>query len=284
MKKALSALALVAALIIATVTPASAADTVHLEAQAWWGLNGITIPTSVGHHIHVEALNFPRPGTVVDGTYNLSVRVTLHGQEGKTNWIRVSDGSTVIQSMSFVLGPCENCSADIVFPVKFSSFQTGIREVRLSVNVPDEQPAKTGSQRMFNSTGWPVCVRSCTSGTNERSQGLKFIETRSWYDNRPSPGLLHNYANARSSVPEIHACETVRLDLKPGSGGLPTVLSGVYVNPAFHSGNPGRVLMQKNGPYSANFTFPCDLQVGDKVALLSSDGNNAGVQVLRVVQ
>jgi hypothetical protein len=235
----------------------------------------------VGHHIHVEALNFPRPGRIVNGVYQLRVKVTLHDQEGRTNWIRVSDGSGgYSQQQALTIGPCHDCSTELTIPVDFGRFATGIREVRISANVPDEQPAKAGSQRMFNSTGWPVCVRACSP--SDRSQGLAFWETRGWYDDSPQ-GEEHGYQNARANVPEVRACQVIDIDLQPGSEGLPTKHAGVYVNPNMHAGNAGRVLLERAGEYHGLLTIPCDLVPGDKVALNAHDGNNGVVNVLRVV-
>jgi hypothetical protein len=238
------------------------------------------VPRVVGHHIHVDALNFPRPGRIVDGIYNLRVRVVLHEHDGRTNWIRYSDDSTVIASQPLTLGPCHDCSTELTIPVDFSRFGTGVREFRLTANIPDEQPTVSGSQRMFNSTYWPVCVRSCTP--SYRSQGLAFVGAAGWYDDRPQ-GEDHGYAHARANVTEVRAGQTIRVDLQPGAGGRPTVYAGVFVNPDMHNGNAGRVLLERSGEFHGNVTLPTDLRPGDRVALLSHDGHNGGVLVLRVV-
>jgi hypothetical protein len=262
----------------ATVAPTPTAtpqpDTVHVEAQSWWSTEGIAVPSRVGHHIHVEALNFPAPGRIVDGIYNLRVKVVLHEHDGKTNTIRYSDGSDVIETTPFVLGPCADCSTELTLPVDFGRFTTGIREVRLTVNIPDEQPATAGDQRMFNSTGFPVCVRSCSSG--ERPQGLAFWEARGWYTD-------HEYQNARADVATVRPGQTINVRLGPGSGGHATVYSLVTVNPNMHGGDIGRVLLQRDGPYTGTVTIPADVKAGDKVALLAHDGKDGGVLILRVV-
>jgi hypothetical protein len=257
-----------------TPQPTPGTDTVHLEAQAWWNIDGISVPEAVGHHIHVEALNFPRPGVIVNGTYQLRVKVTLHEQEGRTNWIRYSDGSNVIASVPLVMGPCHDCSQEVTIPVDFSRFGTGIREFRLTVNVPDEQPSASGSQRMFNSTGWPVAVRALSP--SYRSAGLRHIEARGWYTD-------HEYQNQRADAYEVRAGQTIDIDIQPGAGGHETVFAGVYVNPNMHAGNPGRILLERNGEYHGTLALPSDLVPGDKVALVGHDGLNGGVLVLRVV-
>jgi hypothetical protein len=257
-----------------TPAPTPGTDTVHLEAQAWWNTDGLSVPDAVGHHIHVEALNFPRPGRIVNGVYQLRVKVTLHDQAGKTSFIRYSDDSRVIESIPLVLGPCHDCSTEITIPVDFGRFNTGIREFRLTVNVPDEQPDAPGSQRMFNSTGWPVAVRALSP--SYRSAGLQYIEARGWYTD-------HEYQNQRADVYEVRAGQTIDIDIQPGSGGHRTVYSLVTVNPNMHAGNAGRVLLERDGEFHGTLTLPTDLVPGDKVALIGHDGNDGGVLVLRVV-
>jgi hypothetical protein len=267
----------------ATPTPTTTStpsDTVHVESQAWWSSEGFAIPAEVGHHIHVEALNFPRPGVIVNGIYQLRVKVVLHGHQGQTNTIRYSDGSDVIATQPLSLGPCQDCSTEVTLPVDFGQFGTGIREFRLTVNVPDEQPSVSGEQRMFNSTGWPVCVRECSPAY--RTQGLAFWESRGWYDDGPL-GLDHGYQNQRASVAEVKAGQTIRVDIAPGSGGRTTTFAMVTVNPSFHAGIAGRVLLQRSSSFSGNLTLPTDLIPGDKLAIVGHDGKNGGVLVLRVV-
>jgi hypothetical protein len=263
-----------------TPPPSPTTDTVHLEAQAWWNTDGLDVPSAVGHHIHVEALNFPRPGRIVTGTYQLRVKVTLHEHDGRTNWIRYSDGSNVIDSIPLTLGPCHDCSTELTIPVDFGRFGTGIRELRLSVNIPDEQPAVSGSQRMFNSTGWPVAVRALSP--SYRSAGIAHIESRGWYDDSPL-GEDHGYQNQRADVAEVRAGQTIDIDIQPGAGGLPTVYSLVTVNPNMHGGVIGRVLLERAGEFHGRLTLPSDLAPGDKVAIVGHDGKNGGVLVLRVV-
>jgi hypothetical protein len=260
-----------------TPPPSPTTDTVHLEAQAWWNTDGLSVPAAVGHHIHVEALNFPRPGRIVNGIYQLRVKVTLHGQEGSTNWIRYSDGSNVIATIPLELGPCQDCSTELTIPVDFSRFGTGIRELRLTANVPDEQPATSGSQRMFNSTGWPVAVRALSP--SYRPAGLAHVEARGWYTD-------HDYQNQRASASEVRAGQTIDIDIQPGAGAPDdsTRYALVTVNPNMHAGVIGRVLLETDGEFHGTLTLPADLVPGDKVAIVGHDGNNGGVLVLRVVR
>jgi hypothetical protein len=274
MRRLLLPILTIAALIgVPALAVTAAVPTVHLEAQSWWAKDGISVPSAVGHHIHVEALNFPRPGTIMSGTYNLRVKVTLHDQAGATNIVRVQNEGSYVKSVPFVLGPCADCSAEVTIPIDFDAMPSGIRELRITANVPDEQPETDGAQRMFNSTGWPVCVDACSP--SYRPDGLKHVEARGWYED-------HDYQNAQADDFEVDPGQVLAVELNPGSGGGPTTYSGVFVNPSFHNGIAGRVLLERNGAYEGNVTIPNDVQPGDKIVLLASDGKNAGVLVLRV--
>lgn len=258
-----------------TATPASGA-TVHMESQAWWNIDGIRVPDSVGHHIHLEILNFPRPGTILDGVYQLRVKVVLHGQAGKTNWIRWGTQDSTVWQRDFVFGPCQDCSTELTVPMDVSSLPTGIHEFRMSVNVPDEQPDASGVQRMFNSTGWPIAVRALTP--TYRSSGTAHIESRGWYEG-------HDYQNVKTNVPEARACQTIRLDVQPGAGAPDdsTTYAGAFLNPNFHAGISGTKVFEVFDEFHGNITVPCSATAGDKLAILGNDGFNGVVQVIRIV-
>ena len=268
-----------------TANPVSAAiPTVTLESQAWWAKGGIDIPGEVGHHIHVQA-TIPRPGTIVNGRVDIPFRAVLHDQVGSPNWIRWSDGSNVIGSIATSRSKFSctthdgftDCVWEGVLPVDFARFGTGLRELRISLNVPDEQPdglpgSDSGAQRMFNSTGWQVCVRAC-SPVAVGGRSINFTEARGWYTG-------HDYANARltTSLDTVRAGGTIGVRLGPGSGGDATEFSGVYVDPDMHRHNAGRVLLTRNAAFTGNVTIPADLAAGPhSLVLVSSDGQNAGV-------
>lgn len=285
MRRLLAALAIVALLPIAT---SAATPTVTLESQGWWSKPGIDVPEVVGHHIHVQA-TIPKPGVVVNGRVDVPVRLTLHDQVGSPNFVRWQDGSNTKGSIKVTAADftCTahdgftDCTRDMVLPIDFGGFGTGLRELRISLNVPDEQPddlpgSDEGDQRMYQSTGWQVCVRACSP---EYRSGPEFVEARGWYEG-------HGYQNARltTGVDSVKAGGTIGVKLAPGAGGDATRYSAAYIDPDMHHHDAGRVLLERNGPYSGTITIPADLAPGPhKLALLASDGFNAGVLVIPFV-
>lgn len=241
-----------------------APPTVTLESQGWWSTPGIIVPTQVGQHVHVKA-TVPADGYVIDGLIDVPVTVTLHDQTGAAVTLRVSDGSTIKQSWTINLGPCADCSWSGIVSVDFSTWGTGRREMRWTANIPKNDEGN----RQYQSTGWQVCVRSCTPTYRTGP----WTEARGWYTD-------HGYQNARLTSPlaDVRAGGTVKVKLAPGSGGKATTFSGAYIDPDFHHGSEGTVLLTRNGSYSGSVTIPADLPAGPhRLVLLASDGLNAGI-------
>jgi hypothetical protein len=290
-RRALSALGSLALLvgvlsIGSAVAPLAAAPaTMTVESQAWWAKDGIDIPHVVGHHIHVQA-TVPKTGSIVNGRVDVPVHLLLHDQVGSPNFIRWQDGSTTKGSIAVTRSAfsCSthdgftDCIHDMVLPIDFATFGTGLRELRISLNVPDEQPDVSGSQRMFQSFGIEVCVRAC-SPVAVGGRSLTFLEARGWYDDTGTTGS-HEYQNARitSGIDSVKAGGTVGVKLAPGSGGRPTVFSGAYLDPNMHLHDAGRVIATWAGPHTGDIVIPADLAAGThKLVLVTSDGKNAGV-------
>ena len=171
------------ALIGASTGTVSAADPVTLETQSWWNKAGIQIPNAVGSHVHVKT-TMPAEGTILNGTLTLPITVTLHDAKGKTNWFRMGTQDKELLNIPLVLGPCSDCSKTFNVSLNIGQLTTGRHELRMSANIPDEDPALIGSQRMYQSSGFQFCVRSCSpsyrSGHNTIGRG--------WYSG-------HDYAN-----------------------------------------------------------------------------------------
>lgn len=230
----------------------------------------------VGHHIHVRVTY---PTGIVNGRVSFPVRVTLHDQVGATNWLRLQavtpSGSNVERwQEDFRLGGCADCFLDTTITVDVSGWPTGRHELRFTANVPDEQPDAAGAQRMFESTGIQLCVRSCTPTYRSGD----FLEARGWYTD-------HEYQNARLTSPlsSVRSGGTIRVRLGPGSGGHETVGAGAYIDPSFHDGNPGTIVREWSGPYTGEVKLP-DLPSGNhRLVLLAHDGKNGGVLMIPFV-
>lgn len=275
----MAALLLFSASSVGAVTP-----TVTLESQVWWHKTAIVVPEQVGSHIHVRA-TVPLPTAVVSGPVTIPMTVTLHNAAGPTNFIRiqaVSPGGSnrEVWRQSLSVGPCADCSADVTAVINTSGWATGRHELRISANTPDEDPALSGSQRMYQSTGWQMCVGSCSPSYRSGN----FVEARGWYTGR-------DYANARltSSLSTVRSGGTITVKLAPGAGGEPTKFSGVFIDPDFHNGSAGIVVdpcksdahpFGCNGPFSGSIVLPTLTSGTHRLALLSSDSKVAGVQIV----
>jgi hypothetical protein len=231
----------------------------------------------VGHHTHVQ-VTVPKPGTIVNGVVNVPATLILHDQVGNPNFIRWQDGSTdkgriTVSKSQFtcVTTDFTDCKLSLNLPINFSNFGTGLRELRISLNIPDEDPDLTGSQRMYQSFGIPVCVRAC-SPIAISGRSLNFIEGRGWYQG-------HGYQNARitTGIDSVKHGGTVGVKLAPGSGGLPTKWTAIYVNPNMHAGLPGITLRPPTpGSFSGKVVLPAGEGVS-KLVSIASDGQNSGV-------
>ena len=233
------------------------------ESQSWWAKDGISIPGNVGAHVHVKA-TIPSDGTPIDGPIDIPVTVTQHGNAGLITSLRVSNGSTVMATWPLSLGPCADCSWTGTVTVDFAKWPTGRDEMRWTANIP----RNGDGLRQYQSTGWQVCVRACSPSYRSGP----YLEARGWYSG-------HGYANARLTSPlsSVVSGGTIKVSLKPGADGLPTRLSGVYLDPSFHEGSAGTVVRQWSSSFTGSVTLPSLPSGSHRLVLVSSDGNNAGV-------
>jgi hypothetical protein len=259
---------LLAILAFAPLPANAATSTVTYGSQGWWRKTGISVPANVGAHIHLDA-TIVRDGIPVDGRLDIPVTVTLHDAAGKTSWVRAGTESQTLFQQSLVLGPCANCSASLTVSLNLAQVPTGRHEIRMSANIPDEDPALSGSQRFFQTWNAQLCVRACTP--TYRAAGPAF-ESRSWYQD-------HNYQNAKltTALSSIRSGGTIGVRLGPGSGGLATKFAGVYIDPDFHAGSAGIVVRTWTAAFTGSVTLPSLASGSHRLVLLSSDGQNAGV-------
>lgn len=234
------------------------------ESQSWWRKAGLVLPSAVGEHIHVTACI---PTGNVDGTVTLAVKVTLHNATGAVKWVRACRESSNCQRWSMNLGPCADCSTTVYLPVKVGSWPTGRQELRLTANVSVNGEGK----RQFQSTGWPVNVRA----TSPCPRCAVFWTARGWYPD-------HEYANAGllSAPSALASGAAIKVRLGPGSGGDPTKLAGVYIDPDFHHGSKGIVVREWSAAFTGSVTLPTLSAGPHRLTLVSSDGQNAGVLVV----
>lgn len=248
---------------------------VYIEAQSWWHDDALIIPHQVGEHVHLGAC-WPVYGTILSGDFRVDMRVIVHeATPGRTVLGRLRGGAssggggTGFDLTSDIAIPLDqNGNGQRTFTHVFDTraMESGTREIRLSAMLyPFER-------RQFESTGWRVCVRSCSSST-------AVTTARGWYHE-------HGYQNAylRTPIPSapLTAPWTPTVWMVPGADGLPTVQHMAVIDPDFHNGSAGLVLREGSGPYQGPLTIdPVTLESGPhKLVLLASDGKLAGVLVI----
>lgn len=253
---------------------AAATPTVTYESQVWWRRAGISVPDAVGAHIHTKA-TVPADGYPVDGRLTIPVTVTLHAARGTTNWFRMGTEDHLLYQRDLSIGPCGDCSSSFDVTIDVSGLPTGRHELRMSANNPDEDPSLAGEQRMYQSTGYQICVRSCTPSYRS---GLS-IEARGWYTD-------FGYQNVRLDSPpaSLGSGATIGVKFGPGADGQATEFAGVYIDPNFHAGSAGIVVREWSGEFGGSVKLPNLAPGPHRLVLVSSDGQNAGVLVVPFTQ
>jgi hypothetical protein len=263
------AIAAAVALMAAPAPAASAVPTVTLESQAWWRAAGISVPSQVGQHVHLT-VTVPADGAIVDGQFGTTIGVLLHAQPSVRKALaRLRFGSesvTLYDRTTDIAMTVPDSTRDFAVTIDFGRLSTGRHELRFSAMVD-----YLDGTRQFQSTGYQVCVRSCSPSYRSGSH----TEARGWYSDR-------GYANAKLTTPvsSVRSGGTIGVRLGPGSGGKPTTYAGVFIDPDFHAGLAGTIIRTWAGPFTGSVTLPTVASGAHRLVLLSSDGRNAGVQVI----
>lgn len=239
-----------------------------------------------GHHLHLQIDNHPTHSAVVPRSdFTFRGRVILHdqpsagsGKEGKTNYLRVADYSTVRQSIPLVLGPCTGeCVKEFTFTVRFAEWSCGRHELRWTVNLPNTFEGN----RQFTTSRSYVNLAGCSTDRTFGRPANWLGGGGGWYEGT-------NYA----IVVQLTGDSTLR------PGGRPTfrVQSDAdrgcaFLNPNAHAGSMGTQLTPCTGsgliPDSSTgraFTIPSSASDGGKLAVLAFSDNDkhAGVYVRKL--
>ena len=244
-------------------------------------------PYDVGQHIHVGMCwpvgpdgneHFVSPS---NQRMHFDVRVIVHQTQVATQLVRVSQEGDVKIRPDLKIGP-GNAEAWMPFDIDFASWSTGRRELRWTARIPRPDPTNTSINEMFNSTGWQMCIRSCTPSYRPAGAGdpqdprAPFTEARGYYSG-------HDYDNVQFLSP---------LPITPVSGDwtfqarqVSTGAGGIFIDPDFHNGDPGIVIKDTGGPWKGSITINTrELTNGKhRLVLVASDGKNGGVQVVTFV-
>jgi hypothetical protein len=129
---------------------------------------------------------------------------------------------------------------------------------------------------MYQSTGYQICVRSCTPSYREAGSR---IEARGWYT-----GVDYQNVRLDTDPSDIRGGGTIDVRFGPGAGGAATRFAGIYIDPNFHAGIDGIVVREWTGAFSGSVKLP-NLAAGPhRLVLLSSDGQNAGTLAIPFTQ
>jgi hypothetical protein len=225
---------------------------VFLESQSWW--HDLDVPIFGGDTEHVHTgVCMPLYG-VVDGTVRFDVVSKLHNLPWQRLTTRVQDSSSTLQTHTVYPTGCQTMDCTFVrrFDVNLGARSTGMHELRFH---SEARPTNTATEASLATDGWQVCVRSCSPNV---TQATSVPEGRGWY--RTSSGSVKGYINGRFNsqaefpwkqgfVPVSGVwCPPVRI--LRGAGDENVEESFVSVDPDFHAGNEGQVLLRQPGTFT----------------------------------
>lgn len=238
-----------------------------VESQGWWmpDTDQANNPATNTGHVHMGAC-IPERETISSGNLTVRVRVVLHGNRGKANYVsmvfKTSDTETTVQKcylratvQNFTCpGPSSTGKGDFVcagtcerwltFSQPISAFNhSGLQEVRFRTFVPEPN-----GKEMQTSLNWQVNIQNGKSPSNVTR--YPFLRGKGWYTH-----ALYCEASVRTvPIPDRPVSgiwsPVVGLTTHP-DGSLPATRSFISIDPDFHSvpSKPGTVLRNAAGPY-----------------------------------
>jgi hypothetical protein len=241
---------------------------VWLESQAWWDNSGLAIPSKVGSHIHMGMcwpVDAEGGSAIVSDGAQLDIRYMVHDQIGATNYQRWSTDGGVFFKEALEIPTAADATVWYSKWLDVGPLSTGRREFKFHLNIPNNAEGA----RQFVTSGWQLCVRSCSPSYRSGH----FTEGSGWYDDG------HDYANVsfRSALPVRPVSGTWTFTIRTSRA-----FGGVYVDPDFHHGSAGTTIATYTSSGSKTVTInTATLSNGPhRLVLLSHDGKNGGVLVV----
>jgi hypothetical protein len=283
MGKSFVAFAIAAGLLLAYGAPgASAAQTpgpcVPLESQSWWN-EGAALPFPGDmQHVHAGAC-FPYK-QVISGNYTLDVVVKMHNEQGRyLVQVRIDDDTDQDAQRRFSAPApnllCSSVDCTFVVPVTVPTGQlrTGMHEWRVAAaTAPQPSNSDRVAERNLATSGWQVCIRSCSGRTPANDR----MEARGWYRTATPSGLQEiGYDNVTWGWQSSHDAEfpwsrttgsyvpvsgtwQPPLWLHNGASGSdvePVVRSRCWVDPDFHGGHAGTPVLDRSGSFQGRLSI-----------------------------
>ena len=262
---------------------------VFLEAQGWWKGNGqeslVGANGPMGSHVHV-ATCFPW-GQTVSGTVEFDVRIMLHDNPGQLYRLRPQvwyEGGYSVQNEVHFLETFGGGNGTIWQHIAVDTTQVpydGLQEMRLFTEV---RHADGASQ--YVSTGWQLLLSNGQPVNHYKPDGqaAQFTEGRGWYTGEAA------YTNARwddfALDQPVSGIWSPDLKMTAGAGGATVTFHGVYVDPNFHAGSEGIVVMTGLGKWDGPVAIDTwTLANGPHKLVLRADatvsnGTNSGLIVI----
>jgi hypothetical protein len=220
-----------------------------LDAQAWWmrtpGQNG----TDFGH-VHVGTC-FPAAQTI-SGVVHFDVKLVLHDNPGTLTKLRIqifnsgAPDPVKLVPLSYTCPPPGTCTWWVPVDIDTRVAYDGCQEFRFQawVREPD-------GNDLLATNGWRAVLangRPASSYCNSDGRGVNYTEGRGWYTN-------FGYEIGRLDDPfpwaPVSGIWSPKLKTAAGSGGIAPTHHLVCIDPDFHAGNNGIVLVDGPGSWGA---------------------------------
>jgi hypothetical protein len=239
-----------------------------VDAQAWWVPDTDQANNSATNtgHTHLGAC-IPDRETISSGNVTVNVRVILHNNPGKANYVsmvfKTPDTETTVQkcylratAANFTCpGPSSStgkgdfvctgtCERWVTFSQPISAFNhAGTQEVRFRAFIPEP-----GGKEMQANLNWQANIQNGKPVSNVSRYA--FLRGKGWYTH-----ALYCEASFRTvPIPDTLVsgiwAPVIGLTTHP-DGSLPATHSFISIDPDFHAvpSNAGRVLWDAAGPY-----------------------------------
>jgi hypothetical protein len=243
---------------------------VPLESQSWWKETPLLPFPGDMQHVHVGAC-FPYK-QVISGNYVLAVTVKMHNEQGRyLTRVRIDDATDqdsdhrYSRQLKYYCGQAD-CQFVVELVVPTRSLPAGMHEWRVAASTaPRPSNSRSVPEHNLATSGWPVCIRSCSG----RTPAVNRTEARGWYRTAPNLFDHQGYVSATWGWSSSHDAE---FPWDPGTGTYrpitgvwyppiwlhsgasdsdvePVTRSRCWVDPDFHHGITGGIALNQLGPF-----------------------------------
>lgn len=246
-----------------------------LEVQAWW--KGANTPNGRAH-LHAGTC-FPL-GQKVSGKVRFDIRVIMHNNPGRL--FSLSAGVFGGQDRYLKLDKkCQDtCTWWFTMTVDTRSTLDGWHEFRFKPRVRFHN-----GKRMMTSTGWPAFIDNGVRSGDEARPGIGALVARGWYEGEgyQNPQLENAWDALRDSV---HGLWTPEVKLDRGAQGFRPTTVAAYIDPDFHMGDPGMIILSRSRPYRGELEIHTRRLANGwhrlvlRVTAWHNDRQNSGIEVI----